>query len=267
MEVLVLPDAAAVARTAADVVQDLVARKPAAVLGLATGSSVLPLYEELGARVAAGTFSLREAGGFLLDEYVGLPAGHPQAYRQVIATELLSRVDLDPGSVHGPEAELDDVDAACAAYERAIRDAGGIDLQLLGIGSDGHLAFNEPGSSLSSRTRIKTLTERTRGDNARFFDDAQQVPRHVLTQGLGTILEARHLLLLATGERKAEAVAAMVEGPLAARCPASVLQLHRYATVLVDPAAASGLELVDYYREVAAGKPSWQRSGPPPPLC
>ena len=267
MEVLVLPDAAGVARAAADVVHDLVARRPTAVLGLATGSSVLGLYEELGRRVAAGTLTLRGARGFLLDEYVGLPLGHPQSYRQVIATELLSRVDLDPASVHGPAAEQEDVDAACAGYEQAIRDAGGIDLQLLGIGTDGHLAFNEPGSSLASRTRIKTLTERTRADNARFFDDPQQVPRHVLTQGLGTVLEARHLLLLATGERKAEAVAAMVEGPLAARCPASVLQLHRYATVLLDPAAASALELVDYYREVAAGKPSWQRSGPPPSLC
>ena len=121
--------------------------------------------------------------------------------------------------MHGPAAEQDDVDAACAAYELAIRDAGGVDLQLLGIGSEGHLAFNEPGSSLSSRTRIKTLTGRTRADNARFFDDPRDVPRHVLTQGLGTILEARHLLLLATGERKADAVAAMVEGPLGSPVP------------------------------------------------
>ena len=257
-----LDDEAAVARTAADVVQSLVARNPQAVLGLATGSSVLGLYEELSRRVGAGELSLREASGFLLDEYVGLPPDHPQAYRTVIATELLAEVDLRPDAVLGPQAERDDVTAACADYEARIVAAGGIDLQLLGIGTDGHVAFNEPGSSLSSRTRIKTLTERTRADNARFFDDPADVPRHVLTQGLGTILDARHLLMLATGERKAAAVAAMVEGPLTARCPASVLQLHRYATVLLDPPAASRLELLDYYREVAAAKPAWQSPGP-----
>jgi glucosamine-6-phosphate deaminase len=263
VEVLVLPDAGAVARAAADAVASLVARRPGAVLGLATGSSVSGLYAELVRRVAAGSLSLREVRGFLLDEYVGLPADHPQSYRRVVAAELLDRVDVAAGAVQGPPAERDDVAAACEEYEAAIAAAGGIDLQLLGIGTDGHLAFNEPGSSLSSRTRIKTLTARTRADNARFFDDPGSVPRHVLTQGLGTILEARHLLLLATGERKARAVAAMVEGPLTARCPASVLQLHRYATVLLDPAAAAALELLDYYAEVAAGKPAWQRIGPP----
>lgn len=262
MEVLVLDDAAAVARVAADVVQTLVTRAPRAVLGLATGSSVLGLYEELSRRVGAGELSLSGVSGFLLDEYVGLPPDHPQAYRTVIATELLSRVDVRPGAVQGPQAERADVGAACEEYEERIAAAGGIDLQLLGIGTDGHVAFNEPGSSLASRTRIKTLTARTRADNARFFDDPDDVPRHVLTQGLGTVLDARHLLMLATGERKADAVAAMVEGPLTARCPASVLQLHRYATVLLDAAAASHLELLAYYREVAAAKPAWQSPGP-----
>jgi glucosamine-6-phosphate deaminase len=263
VEVIVLPDERAVAVTAADVVGRLVTGRPRAVLGLATGSSVLGLYDELAARVAAGTLSLRQVRGFLLDEYVGLPPGHPQSYRSVIDAELLSRVDLAAGAVRGPQAERVDVTAACAEYEALIGAAGGIDLQLLGIGTDGHLAFNEPGSSLASRTRIKTLTPRTRADNARFFGSPDEVPHHVLTQGLGTILEARHLLLLATGGRKAEAVAAMVEGPLAARCPASVLQTHRYATVLLDEAAASRLELLDYYREVASAKPAWQGLGPP----
>lgn len=262
MEVLVLDDDEAVARVAADVVQTLVASTPQAVLGLATGSSVLGLYGELARRVKAGELSLRGVSGFLLDEYVGLAPDHPQAYRTVIATELLDRVDVRPGAVQGPQAERPDVTAACEEYEEQILAAGGIDLQLLGIGTDGHVAFNEPGSSLASRTRIKTLTARTRADNARFFDDPDEVPRHVLTQGLGTVLDARHLLMLATGERKAGAVAAMVEGPLTARCPASVLQLHRYATVLLDPAAASRLELLDYYREVAAAKPAWQSPGP-----
>jgi glucosamine-6-phosphate deaminase len=159
----------------------------------------------------------------------------------------------------GPDGTAEDVQAACAAYDRALAEAGGVDLQLLGIGTDGHIGFNEPCSSLASRTRIKTLTEQTRIDNARFFDgDIEQVPHHVITQGIGTILEARHLVLLATGEGKADAVAATVEGPVAAVCPASALQLHPHATVVVDEAAASKLKLADYFRHTYAGKPDWQ---------
>jgi glucosamine-6-phosphate deaminase len=150
------------------------------------------------------------------------------------------------------------IPAACGAYEAAIRDAGGVDLQLLGVGTDGHVAFNEPSSSLTSRTRLKTLTEQTRTDNARFFASAQEVPHHVLTQGLGTISEARHVVLLATGSRKAAAVRAMVEGPVSAMCPASVLQLHPHASVLLDEEAAQQLSLSDYYRQAWAAKPSWQ---------
>ena len=158
--------------------------------------------------------------------------------------------------MHGPDPT--DVPTAGAAYEAQLRDAGGVDLQLLGVGTDGHLAFNEPGSSLASTTRLKTLTAETRRDNARFFGSVDDVPRHVLTQGLGTILRAGHLLLIATGAGKAEAVAAAVEGPLTASCPASVLQLHPHATVLLDPAAASLLERTDHYREVYEAKPDWQ---------
>ena len=149
--------------------------------------------------------------------------------------------------------------AACAAYERAIADAGGVDLQILGIGTDGHVAFNEPGSSLASRTRIKTLTRQTREDNARFFGgDVAQVPTHCLTQGLATIMSARHLVLLATGRGKAEAVHQLAEGPVSAMWPATVLQHHPHVTVLVDDAAASRLQLADYYRETFAAKPGWQ---------
>ncbi len=158
--------------------------------------------------------------------------------------------------MHGPDPAL--LPDAGPAYERLIAKVGGVDLQLLGIGADGHVAFNEPGPSLASRTRIKTLTERTRADNARFFDSLDEVPHHALTQGLATLLDARHLLLVATGEGKAEAVAAMVEGPLSASCPASVLQLHPRATVLVDAAAGSSLTRRDHYAEVYAAKPGWQ---------
>jgi glucosamine-6-phosphate deaminase len=236
----------------------LVARKPDAVLGLATGTSPLAAYRDLAGRYAAGGLSLAEARAFLLDEYVGLPAGHPQSYRSFIARELEAHVDFATGAVRGPDVHANDLLAACDAYEAAIRDAGGVDLQLLGIGTDGHIGFNEPASSLASRTRIKTLTDQTRRDNARFFASLDDVPRHVVTQGVGTILEARHLVLLAFGSAKAGAVAAAVEGPVTAIVPASALQLHPHATVAVDAAAASRLRLADYYRETWAHKPPWQ---------
>lgn len=257
MEVVPLSSAAEVGAVAATAIEALIRSRPAAVLGLATGSSPLPTYQELIARHRAGTGPSYDAVRcFTLDEYVGLPVGHPESYRETIHRELTDALGISRDRVATPDPT--DVPTAGARYEEAIVAAGGIDLQVLGIGSDGHLAFNEPGSSLASLTRIKTLTERTRQDNARFFGSADDVPRHVLTQGLGTILRARHLLLVATGAGKAEAVAAAVEGPVSASCPGSVLQLHPHATVLLDPDAASGLARLDHYREVYAGKPSWQ---------
>jgi glucosamine-6-phosphate deaminase len=209
--------------------------------------------------VAQGSLSLARAQAFLLDEYVGLPADHPQRYRNVISEEFVDKVNIDPVNVHGPDGLADDLPGACEAYERAIADAGGIDLQILGIGTDGHIAFNEPGSSLASRTRIKTLTSQTRRDNARFFGgEVEAVPQHCLTQGIGTILEARHLVLVASGRRKAEAIHQLVEGPVSAMWPATALQLHPHVTVFLDTAAASRLQLASYYIETYEGKPSWQ---------
>ena len=229
------------------------------MLGLATGSSPLPTYQELIRRHRDGSGPSYDAVRcFTLDEYVGLPAGHPETYRETIFRELTDGLEIARDRVAGPDATPDGLADAGSRYEDAILAAGGVDLQVLGIGADGHLAFNEPGSSLASTTRMKTLTDRTRRDNARFFGSVDDVPRHVLTQGLGTILRARHLLLVATGSGKAAAVAAAVEGPLSASCPASVLQLHPHATVLLDEDAAAGLSRLDYYREVYAGKPSWQ---------
>jgi glucosamine-6-phosphate deaminase len=259
MEIVILDDADAIGRLAADEICALVARRPEAVLGLATGSSPLGIYDELARRYEAGEVSLARARAFTLDEYVGLAADHPERYRNVIEAELVSRVDLPTESVHGPDGLADDVPAACAAYEGAIADAGGVDLQVLGIGTDGHIGFNEPGSSLASRTRIKTLTRQTRRDNARFFDDdLDAVPTHCLTQGLATILAARHVVLVATGQQKAQAVHQLVEGPVTALWPASVLQHHPHVSVLVDEAAASRLQLASYYRETYAAKPTWQ---------
>lgn len=259
MEVVIVADQADGGALVGDAVRALLEQKPNAVLGLATGSSPRPVYDDLVARHRDESLSLARARGCQLDEYVGLPVGHPASYRAVIGREVTDRLDFAPDAVIGPDGVAEDLPGACDAYERALAAFGGVDLQLLGIGSDGHIGFNEPTSSLASRTRIKTLTEQTRRDNARFFDgDVDAVPHHVLTQGIGTILEARHLVLLAWGARKADAVARSVEGPVSARVPASALQLHPHVTVIVDEPAASELELGEYYRATWAAKPDWQ---------
>jgi glucosamine-6-phosphate deaminase len=259
MEVVIVPDMSAGGVVVGGAIAALIARQPDAVLGLATGSTSEPVYADLVARHRASGFSVQRARAFLLDEYVGLPPDHPQSYRAVIEREVTSNLDFDPQAVKGPDGAADDLLAACATYDAQIVAAGGVDLQLLGIGSDGHIGFNEPGSSLGSRTRLKTLTNRTRADNARFFGgDIAAVPNHVITQGVGTILTAHHLVLVAWGEGKAEAVARCVEGPITAMVPASALQLHPHATVVVDEAASSRLALADYFRETWAAKPSWQ---------
>lgn len=258
MEV-VITDADAIGALVADEIQALLERKPDAVLGLATGSSPLRVYDELAARVEAGTVSFAGARAFTLDEYVGLPEGDPRSYRAVIDADLVSRVDFAPGAVQGPDGAAADLDAACIDYERQIAEAGGIDLQILGLGTTGHIAFNEPSSSLASRTRVKTLIAQTRRDNARFFDgDVDAVPRHCLTQGLGTILDSRHAIVIATGSAKAAAVREMVEGSVSARWPCTSLQLHPKATVYLDEASAAELELSEYYREVVAHRSAVQ---------
>ena len=256
MEIIILPTPSDVARTAADAIEEQVRSGPS-VLGLATGSTPLGTYQELIERHRNG-LSFARAQAFLLDEYVGLPSAHPQSYHSVIRDEFTASVDFGPEAVHGLDGMAADPGAETRQYEARIAAAGGVDIQILGIGTDGHVGFNEPMSSLASRTRIKTLTQQTRQDNARFFDSAADVPDHVLTQGLGTIREARHLLLLAMGESKAEAIAAAVEGPVAAICPASALQLHPHVTVLVDQAAASKLAHRDYYQDTFGRKPAWQ---------
>lgn len=257
MEIVILPTPAEVARTAADAIEQQVRRGPS-VLGLATGSTPLGTYQELIRRHRDGGLSFAGAQAFLLDEYVGLPAEHPQSYHSVIREEFTGSVDFAPDAVHGLDGMAADLEAEAAQYEERISASGGVDIQILGIGTDGHVGFNEPMSSLASCTRIKTLTRQTREDNARFFDSAADVPEHVLTQGLGTIRRARHLLLLAMGEAKAEAIAAAVEGPVAAVCPASALQLHPHVSVLVDEAAASKLAHRDYYTDTFGRKPAWQ---------
>jgi glucosamine-6-phosphate deaminase len=259
MEVVICDSPAAGARLVADAIAQLVARTPTAVLGVATGSTPEPVYDELARRRDAGTIDLSAISVFMLDEYLGLSADAPAAYRRVIERQVVAPLAIAPDRVHGLDGTTDDPPRACADYEATIAAHGGVDLQLLGIGTDGHIGFNEPGSSLGSRTRIKTLTDQTRADNARFFGgDVEAVPRHVLTQGIGTIREARHLVLLAWGEEKADAVGRCVEGPIAASVPATALQLHPHATVVVDRAAAARLTRGDEYDRTFALKPSWQ---------
>ncbi|MBC7550883.1 MAG: glucosamine-6-phosphate deaminase [Cellulomonas sp.] len=258
MEVIIAtPDE--LAQLAAGAIEKLLNVRPSAVLGLATGSSPLDTYEDLIRRHKENGLSFARAKAFMLDEYVGLPVDHPERYRNVIEAEFVGRVDFGPHAVRGPDGLAENLAASCAEYDDAITAVGGVDLQILGIGTDGHVAFNEPGSSLASRTRIKTLTEQTRADNARFFGgDVDQVPQHCLTQGLGTIMRARHIMLIATGRAKADAVHQLVEGPVSAMWPGTILQHHPHVTVLVDNAAASRLQLADYFRSTYAAKPVWQ---------
>ena len=258
MEVIILPSSKEIGALAADTIESLVRNKPTAVIGLATGSSPLPIYDELARRHDEEGLSFAETSGFALDEYVGLPVGHYESYREVIRREFTHRVDVKAENVHGPQGDSNDLLGACQSYEEDIAAAGGIDLQILGVGTNGHIGFNEPGSSLASRTRIKTLAEQTRQDNARFFDSIAQVPHHVVTQGLGTIMDARHLVLVAFGANKADAVRDFVEGPVSAACPASILQFHPRATVIIDEAAAAKLAGAATYRYTFSNKPDWQ---------
>ncbi len=242
MDVVISPSARTIAGIVADAIALELGHNPAAVLGLATGGTPLPAYQELIARCRDGHVSFARARAFLLDEYIGLSAAHPQSCRRVVEREFTDHIDLPPASLEGPDGnQIPPADAA-DRYEARLSDVGGIDIQLLGFGRNGHIGFNEPPSSLRSRTRVTTLSDATREDNARFFGgDIDAVPTHAITQGIGTILDAAHLILIATGPAKAPAVAAMIEGPVTEDLPASALQLHPNVTVLLDEAAAGDL--------------------------
>lgn len=259
MQIVIVGDPAQVGRVAAAKVAHVIRGRADAVLGLATGSSPLAIYAELARQVHDEGLDCSAVRAFALDEYVGLPAGHPESYRSVIHRDVVIPLGLTESLVHVPDGTASDVPAACAAYEQKLSAMGPVDLQILGIGANGHIGFNEPTSSFASRTRIKTLAPKTRADNARFFSSADEVPTHCLTQGLATILDAKRLVLVAHGDTKAAAVAAMVEGPVTSMCPGSALQLHADATVVIDEAAASKLALAEYYRYTYDNLPSWQR--------
>lgn len=237
MDIFVSPDAAGAGSVAAGILAAVIRENPEAVLGFATGASPLPAYRAL-ARLGLDMSGVR---GFALDEYVGLPAGHPQSYTSVVAREITRCLGLDPAKVAVPDGAAADPEQAARDYEAAIARAGGIDVEILGLGHNGHLAFNEPGSALDSRTRVEALADRTRQANARHFPTPEEVPRRCITQGLGTILDARRLLLIVSGADKAAVLCDALRGPVTPRCPASVLQLHPNVTVVADEAAASQL--------------------------
>jgi glucosamine-6-phosphate deaminase len=255
MEIIIQSTAEAATAVAARMVGKLLREKPNAVLGLATGSTPLQLYREL----VKMKLDWRKVRTFNLDEYVGLGPESPQSYHHYMWENLFRHTNITRKNAHIPDGLARDIPGSCERYEERIRKAGGIDLQVLGIGTDGHIGFNEPTSSLASRTRIKTLTVQTRQDNARFFSREEEVPHHVLTMGIGTILEARQCLMLALGANKAKAIAEAVEGPITSSNPASALQLHPVVKVCLDRPAAARLKRGEYYRWVYDNKPEWQR--------
>jgi glucosamine-6-phosphate deaminase len=259
MEIIIQPDIAAASRIGARLIARQIRQKPDAVLGLATGRSPIPLYEEMARMFREEGLDFARVRTFNLDEFIGLSPEHPASYHAFMKTHLFDHINVPASGIHIPDGTAPDIERTCRAYEEKIKSCGGIDLQVLGVGSDGHIGFNEPTSSLASRTRIKTLTDRTRQDNAADFGRPEDVPYHVLTMGIGTIMESRACLLLAFGRKKAKAIAAAAEGPITAMVPASVLQMHPRAVVLLDEEAAAELTRADYYRWVFDHKPDWQK--------
>jgi glucosamine-6-phosphate deaminase len=251
MLVILKRDDEEISRQAAQLIATAVNRKPALVLGLATGSTMVGVYRHLVALRKQGSLDFSRVVTFNLDEYLGLPAAHPRSFHHFMHENLFDHVNLNPRNIHIPDGTIrGNYDQYCTSYEDAIRNAGGIDLQLLGIGRNGHIGFNEPTSSLASRTRLKVLSRETMDDNAKFFSPAEESPRCAITMGIGSILEARKILLFAAGAAKAAAVAKSIEGPITSAVSASALQLHPDVTFIIDDAAASQLTQRDYYHRV-----------------
>ncbi len=259
MEIIIQPDSQQASQVAARIVGRLVKEKPHAVIGFATGNTPLYLYKNLVRMHRDDGLDFSGLTTFNLDEYVGVPPVHPSSFHSYMWAHLFSQINISRERVNIPDGLAADIPAVCRNYEQAIKSAGGIDIQVMGIGTNGHLGFNEPTSSFSSRTRIKTLTEETRLNNAAAFGGQDNVPLHVITMGLGTILDSRACLLMAFGRKKAKAIALTVEGPLTSMVPGTVLQLHPRAILILDKDAASELKMGDYYTWVYDHKPEWQK--------
>jgi len=243
MKVVIVRDKEEMGKRAAALIAEQMRAKPHFVLGLATGSTPLPLYQELIRLNKARKLDFSTTATFNLDEYVGVPPTHNQSYRYFMNKNLFDRINICKAATHVPDGMAKDPDAFCLAYEAMMDDVGGIDYQVLGIGSNGHIAFNEPGSSLASRTRVVALTKNTIKDNSRFFKRIQDVPTKAISMGIGTVLEAERIVMLANGTNKADAVAKALEGPVSVSCPASALQMHPNVTWVITRDAATNLKL------------------------
>ena len=259
MEILIRDTPEEGARLASKLVMKILGSRSNPVLGLATGGTPLRWYREMIRMYQAGDLSFQDCTSFNLDEYVGLPPEDERSYHHYMRTHLFDQVDMDPKHIHLPNGCAGDLRQACRDYEQKIKESGGIDLQVLGIGANGHIGFNEPTGSLASRTWVKILSEQTMRDNAVYFDRPEDVPRHVVTMGIATVMETRHCLLLANGAKKADAVRNMIEGPVSASCPASILQMHRRVTIVLDEEAAYLLTFKDHYKWVEQNKLDWQK--------
>lgn len=254
MEIIITPDYEEMSAVSATLIAKEIQKKHDLVLGLATGDTPVGTYKHLVKLYKEEGLDFSKVTSFNLDEYVGLAPIHKNSYNFFMWDNLFKHINISPANVYVPQGNTNDPEEYCTWYEQQIKDAGGIDLQVLGIGGDGHIAFNEPGSSFASRTRVKALYEQTIVDNSRFFDKIADVPRFAITMGIGTILESRKILLIASGAKKADVVASFIEGPVTSQVTATALQLHSYVTVVLDEAAASKLERTQYYNWVRDNK-------------
>lgn len=254
MEVIIKSNYDEICQEAARIIWEEWRIKRNLVLGLATGATPLGVYKEITELHRKGEIDFTEVVTFNLDEYLGLEKDHPQSFAFYMEENLFKHINIKKDNTFRLQGRPSDIEAHCREYEEKIKKRGGIDVQILGIGRNGHIGFNEPGSSLSSRTRVKTLVEETVKDNARFFKSEEEVPRFCLTMGIGTVMEAKMIILLASGKNKCDAVFKAVEGPVTASVPASILQLHPRVKILVDEEAGSLLSRKDYYKWVFKNK-------------
>lgn len=257
MEVIIMPTEEKATLLASKLIAAQIRRNPASTLGLATGRTMENLYAVLAEMHRNEGLDFSLCRSFNLDEYIGLPEEDPNTYRSYMNKHLFSKVNIDIRNTHLPHGNAPDLDLECEQYEKRMKECGGIDLQLLGIGRSGHIGFNEPLSSLASRTRAKALTPVTIEQNAPLFPRPEDMPKRALTMGVGTILEARRILMLATGAEKADIIAKAVEGPITSMVSATALQLHPKCTVIVDDAAAEKLQGKDYYHWIFQNEPEW----------
>lgn len=254
MEVIIATDYEKICEAASSIIHQAWKKKNNLVLGLATGSSPLGVYKKLRELYNRGEIDFSQVIAFTLDEYLGLEETHPQSFAYYMRRNFYEHINIKKGNIFRLEGKPENIETLCQEYEERIQSFGGIDIQILGIGRNGHIGFNEPSSSLSSRTRVKTLSQETVKDNARFFKRGEDVPRFCLTMGIGTVMEAKMIILLASGKNKSEAISKSIEGPVTASVPASILQLHPQAKIIVDEDASSFLTRIEYYKWVYKNK-------------